>query len=458
MIMSKTVCIQGLGFVGAAMAAAISEASIENDLMYLIIGIDLDTNEGNRRIEKLNEGLFPFETNDGSLISVLKNANLAGILKATNDKSVIEEADIVISSVNLDLIHVDGVASVNFQGYEKTITDVATRIRPDALFLIESTIPPGTISRIVKPLFEDQFKKRGISSSPLIAHSYERVMPGPNYLNSIRNFWRVYSGVDEAASLAAEYFLSSIINVREYPLRRLQSTEQSEIAKVLENSYRSVNIAFINEWRTFSEELGIDLFEIIKVIKDRPTHNNIMSPGFGVGGYCLTKDPLFAKIAAKEIYDLDVKFPFSELSVMVNKTMPISIVNKIIQRNSSNKGFKLLILGISYKEGVGDTRYSPAEIAYKELIQYTERIDLQDDYVVFWEEIQLPVDTRINDLNTYDVLLFTLRNASYQSLNFTGLNNTIEVYDANNVLSDEQLLFLKQNGNFVYKTGRGEIK
>lgn len=127
-------------------------------------------------------------------------------------------------------------------------------------------------------------------------------MPGSHYLDSIVNYWRVYSGVTKESADRCMHFLQSVINTEEYPLTQLSSTTASETAKVLENSYRALNIAFMEEWGRFAEEIGINMFEIVEAIRKRPTHANIMKPGFGVGGYCLTKDPLFVKIGAEKFF------------------------------------------------------------------------------------------------------------------------------------------------------------
>ena len=134
-------------------------------------------------------------------------------------------------------------------------------------------------------------------------------MPGPDYVDSIENFYRVFSGLDKKSELKVEEFLRTIIRTDEYPLTKLENTNATEIAKVLENSYRAKNIAFMVEWSRFAEEAGVNLYEVIDAIKMRPTHSNMMYPGIGVGGYCLTKDPLLASWSKMEIFgskkDLD---------------------------------------------------------------------------------------------------------------------------------------------------------
>ena len=157
-------------------------------------------------------------------------------------------------------------------------------------------------------------------------------MPGPQYLDSIVNYWRVYAGHTPEAADACECFLSAVVNVDEYPLTRLGSTTASETSKVLEHSYRALTIAFMEEWGRFAEAAGFDLFEAIDAIRMRPTHTNMGQPGFGVGGYCLTKDPPFAEFGARELLGFQqLEFPFSERALEVNDVMPLVTLDKVEQ-------------------------------------------------------------------------------------------------------------------------------
>ena len=177
----------------------------------------------------------------------------------------------------------------------------------------------------------DSFKKRGLNPDDImLAHSYERVAPGPDYLNSVVNYWRVYAGINDRASNACQAFLEKIVDTQQFPLRRLSSTTASETAKIMENTYRAANIALIDEWGIFAENVGIDIFEIIEAIRDRPTHSNMRQPGFGVGGYCLTKDPYFGQIANDVFFKSEkIKFPFANMAMQINQKMPIRNLDRI---------------------------------------------------------------------------------------------------------------------------------
>ena len=136
----------------------------------------------------------------------------------------------------------------------------------------------------------ERITQRGIASDPLLAHSYERVMPGRNYVASARDFWRVASGINVEARDRVVKFLSEGLNTKDYPLTVLDRPIESETAKIVENSYRAAILAFMDEWSLFAERNGVDLKKVIEAIKVRPTHSNILFPGPGIGGYCLPKD------------------------------------------------------------------------------------------------------------------------------------------------------------------------
>jgi UDP-N-acetyl-D-mannosaminuronate dehydrogenase len=176
----------------------------------------------------------------------------------------------------------------------------------------------------VRPILEECLAKRGLSTNKIkVGHSYERVMPGPKYIDSIQNFYRVFAGTDDKSTEAVETFLRTVIRTDEYPLTRLGNTNATEMAKVLENSFRAMNIAFMVEWSRFAEEAGVDIYEVVNAIRMRPTHKNIMLPGLGVGGYCLTKDPLLASWGRMNLFGSKDRLGQSEKGVSINDKMPL---------------------------------------------------------------------------------------------------------------------------------------
>jgi nucleotide sugar dehydrogenase len=224
-------------------------------------------------------------------------------------------------------------------------------------------------------------------------------------VDSIKNFYRVYSGINRESEQAVKEFLESVISTEEYPLTKLGNTNASEMSKVLENSYRAMNIAFIQEWTEFAENAGVDLYEVIRAIRMRPTHQNIMRPGVGVVGYCLTKDPLLASWASQEFFN-SVSLTQSEQAVIINDRMPLHTFKRIQNFfHGDLKGLKVLILGISYLQNVGDTRYTPVDLLYDSLKLNEVDVVLHDPFVEKWEEKNLDIHTETITETGFDAII-----------------------------------------------------
>jgi nucleotide sugar dehydrogenase len=349
---------------------------------------------------------------------------------------------------------------VDFAPFRAALRSVAEHMKPGSLVIVETTVPPGACARIVAPELAAGLRARGVREDAfLLAHSYERVMPGEDYLASITNFWRVYSGHTRDAADACERFLSQVINVRDYPLTRLASTTASETAKVLENSYRATNIAFIEEWGRFAEAVGIDLFEVITAIRMRPTHSNIRQPGFGVGGYCLTKDPLFPAIAARELFDRpDLAFPFSEMAVAVNARMPLVTVERLQTLcGGTVEGKRVLLLGIAYRQEVADTRYSPAQTFVLEMRRRGARVLVHDPLVTEWPELGMTVPPELPAAGSVDAVVFAVPHRAYRELDLAAWLGDARpiLLDANAVLTPAQRRAVAATGRVVHAIGAG---
>jgi nucleotide sugar dehydrogenase len=263
-------------------------------------------------------------------------------------------------------------------------------------------------------------------------------MPGPDYIDSIQNFYRVYSGVDVNSANSTEIFLKTIISTKKYPLTRLGNTNSSELSKVLENSYRAMNIAFATEWSRFAEESEVNLYEVIDAIRMRPTHSNLMYPGIGVGGYCLTKDPLLASWAKQEHFSSNEALSQSERGVEINDKMPFFafqfMKNVFNIENLNNK--KILFLGVSYRSNVGDTRFTPVERFYNFCKHEGAEISLHDPYVSYWEELNLKVNSD---------LLSSLNN----NIEILIISTSHDEYKNSNILIDE---IMKKDNMFILDT------
>jgi nucleotide sugar dehydrogenase len=454
------VCIQGLGFVGAAMAAAVARArDSHGSPFYNVMGIDLGTPEGLERIEGINQGRFPMPSVDSMLLNAVREGHEAGNLKASTDSAWYSRAKIVVVNLPLDISDIHGSPSIGMEPFRRAIQLLGEQMQRGSLVIVETTVPPGTCEKVVVPVLDDALRKRGLPPDSIhVAHSYERVMPGSDHLNSIVNFWRVYAGTTVAAAEMCEEFLSTIINTRDFPLTRLQGTTASEIGKVLENSYRAVTIAFMEEWGRFAESVNVDLFEVIDAIRLRPTHSNMRQPGFGVGGYCLTKDPLFAYLSAKQLFDMgSLDFPFCNLAIEVNRRMPLVSLDQVERLlGGSLKGKRILLLGISYRQDVGDTRSSPSEVFVAEAIKREAEVLAHDPLVQQWSETQARVVRGMPDPDV-DAVVFAVPHQEYRRWDlerWLGSRRPV-IFDANRVLTRSQLESLSRLGCRVGSIGRG---
>jgi nucleotide sugar dehydrogenase len=434
------ICIQGLGFVGAAMLANLSTIkNKKNKYIYNIKGIDTCSKEGKRRIDSINKGKFPFETSDKKLIDAISRAFISDRIFATDDIKEYSNADIIIIDINFDVDEfVNGIKQSSFMA---GIKQIANHMKPDAFILIETTVPPGTSEEIIIPEIKKILKKRKLNNEDfLFAHSYERVMPGVKYFDSIRNYWRVYAGMNKNSSEKCKNFLKKFIDTKNFPLTELSSIRASELAKIMENTYRAVTISLMDEWGKYSEKIGVDLYEVTDAIKKRPSHSNIRVPGLGVGGYCLTKDPIFGKISAEKIYNLtNFNFPVSSLALKVNSEMPNHAAEILFKKYSSSlKTKKILLLGVSYIAEVGDTRHSPSSTLFKRLINNVNKIDCHDPYVTYWDDLNIKILEELPKFSNYDIIVLAVAHKFYLNLDFPSLmpkNGKTLLFDTNGILS-----------------------
>jgi len=445
------------------MAIAIASArSADGSPVFNVIGVDLPSPKGLSAIAALNDGRFPSVTTDAKLISATRMAIENGNLVATDDPSAYALAEAIICDINLDLGADKNVPDVRFAAFEAGIRSVGRHMRPGALVIVETTVPPGTCAKIVAPALADEMARRGEAPDNfLLAHSFERVMPGADYFDSIVNFWRVFAGHSTAAAKACRAFLEKVVNTTDFPLTELQSTTASETTKVMENSYRAVNIAFVDEWARFAESVGVDLFEVVEAIRRRPTHSNIRQPGFGVGGYCLTKDPLFAKVAASRLFGRDdLQFPFCERAVAVNDAMPLVSLDRLEKMLGGLAGKRVALFGVSYRPDVGDTRYSPTEVFARTAAQRGALIVAHDPLVTHWEEMGIDLDANLPSASEIDAAVFAVQHTEYHKMDMVEWlgNSTPTILDSNDVLSPKQRSDLVAAGCCVEFIGRGESK
>lgn len=464
----KVVVVQGLGFVGAVMSIVCANALTEE---YAVIGIDLPSEHAYWKIRAINEERFPITASDPKIEVFYQKAVAKENLYATYDPYAYSKADTIIVDINLD-VHKSSNFNKDLEGYDvdltgfrKAMESIGKNCKEDVLVLVETTVPPGTCQKVVKPILENCLKERGLPKGYFkLGHSYERVMPGPNYIDSIQNFYRVYSGVNKASADATEKFLRTIISTEKYPLTRLGNTNATEMAKVLENSYRAMNIAFAVEWSRFAEEAGVNLYEVVKAIRMRPTHANLMLPGIGVGGYCLTKDPLLASWSRQELFETDAPLGQSERGVQINDKMPLYAFEFLKKEYpESLEGKKILLLGVSYRGDVGDTRYTPVEPFYQYLQKEGSKVLLCDPYVPYWEEQKIKVPGNFKSFfdDQLDIVVISAGHKQFKNnpelIDLIIRQDNLLLLDTIGILSEAEISVINQK-HTVRVVGRGDIK
>jgi nucleotide sugar dehydrogenase len=377
---------------------------------------------------------------------------------------------------------------------EVTMRTIGERIPASCLVLIETTVAPGTTEFVAWPILKKAFAERGLKSVPLLAHSFERVMPGINYVSSIRDFWRVCSGCNPEARKRVVKFLKEVLNTKDYPLTVMDRPIESETTKIVENSYRATILAYLNEWSIFAERNGVDLIKVINAIKMRPTHSNMIFPGPGIGGYCLPKDGGLGYWSYRHILgfeDGDNIFKITPLAIDINDTRALHVaeLTRDALRNMGRyiAGADVLICGASYRQDVGDTRYSGSEMVVRKLTEMGAEMRVHDPYVDHWYELEnqetYPApghswkrffrnqaglqNIRVrNDLaesiKDVEAVIFAVPHSPYLKLtpeeivNWTG--KPLAVIDCFGILSDKTIRRYFELGCEVKALGRGHIQ
>lgn len=397
----EIVVVMGVGFVGAVMAAIVADTvDKEGKSSKFVIGCQRPSQRSYWKIPMLNRGESPVKAEDPEVDKMISRCvKQKKTLTASFNSNVLEFADIVVVDVQCDFTKHDlgymRSGEADMAALEATLKTIGETIPPHCLTLIETTVAPGTTEFVAWPILKKAFAKRGIQSIPLLAHSFERVMPGRDYVSSIRDFWRVCSGCEIEARKKVEKFLHEVLNTKDFPLTVMDRPIESETTKIVENSYRATILAYLNEWSIFAERNGVDLIKVINAIKMRPTHSNMIFPGPGVGGYCLPKDGGLGYWAYRHILgfeDGDEIFKITPTAIDINDTRALHVaeLTRDALRNMARyiAGAEVVLCGASYRQDVGDTRYSGSEMVVRKLIEMGAEIRIHDPYVDHWYELE----------------------------------------------------------------------
>ena len=371
-----TVGVIGLGYVGLPLAVAFAEAGCD------VIGVDTDS----RRVEALQAGESHVEdVPDEALRSVSER------LHATTRYARLADADAVLICVPTPL---SPNREPDLGPLLTAARSLAEVLRADQLVVLESTTYPGTTRERVAPLLAESGLAAGRDFH--LAFSPERVDPGRTDF-TLRNTPKVIGGLTPACAERAEGLYALVCD----ELVRVSSPEAAELTKLLENIFRSVNIALVNELAMLTDRMGIDVWEVVDAAATKPYGFMRFEPGPGMGGHCLPVDPFYLTWRAREF---DVATEFIELAGKVNQQMPYHCVAKVQRAlNAAGlavKGARVAVLGVSYKPGVSDLRESPALKIIALLRELGAQVSYHDPHVPLLSELALrsmPLDEAVSD-------------------------------------------------------------
>jgi UDP-N-acetyl-D-glucosamine dehydrogenase len=356
---SAHVAIIGLGYVGLPLAVAFAKAGFHTT--------GIDVNQG--KVDAINAGRsYIPDVPDDDLSPHLQ----AGRLAASSDYDVLSDVDAVFICVPTPY---DAQRAPDLSYIEAASESIRPRLRPGQLIVLQSTTYPGTTEEIVQPILEQSGLKAGADFH--LAFSPERIDPG-NKQWSAYNTPKVVGGLTpECTQVAAE-----LLRQMGAPVHPVSSTHAAELTKLLENTFRAVNIALVNELALLTERMGIDFWEVIEAARTKPFGFMAFTPGPGVGGHCIPIDPYYLSWKARE-YDYYTEF--IELAGEVNQAMTHHVVNLTSQALSLQgkplNGARVLVLGVAFKRDIDDARNSPAERVIELLLSQGARVSYHDPYV-----------------------------------------------------------------------------
>src|SRR3989338_6120545 len=338
--MRKHVTIVGLGYVGLPVACLCAEKG------HHVNGLDTEK----EKVDLINQSTSPIE--DHYVTEKLKT--LKGKIHATTDASTcVPDSDTIIICVPTP---VDRNNAPDLRALMESVSAVSKFIRQGTLLIVESTIYPGTIEEVVLPILKKQ-KLDAYRNDVLVAHCPERIDPG-NRKWTIENLPRVIGGITKESAKKAAEFYRSIISAE---VVELSSVKAAEATKIMENTFRDVNIAFVNEMARSFDKAGIDVVEVIKGASTKPFAFMPHYPGAGVGGHCISVDPYYIIEKARR---LGFEHKFLILARQINNSMPhytIGLLEEQLAKSKKTfKNTKIGVLGLAYKANVDDTRESPA--------------------------------------------------------------------------------------------------
>ncbi len=446
--MVRKVVVIGMGYVGIPVAALF--ADIEG---FSVVGVQRRSRRSGWKIDWLNKGKNPIRGDEPGLSELIERVARKGKFKVVEEFSTCKDAEAILIDVQTPA---DADRAPKYESLKEVSEKIGKSMRPSTLIVIESTVSPGTTDHIVKPILE---KTSGLKAGQdfFLAFCPERVMVG-RLIKNIIELPRIVGGINEESTTRAIELYGHIIKGKMHPTDAMTA----EVTKLVENTYRDVNIAFSNEVAMICESLGLDVFKVRALVNTlpndptSPTSNpvrNMHYPGAGVGGHCLPKDPWLLK------YGLDTygKFKFLPKIIVssrkVNDSMPLHVADLVEdalnEHGKKLKGAKVTILGVSFIENSDDTRNTPSVFLYSELKRRGARPVLHDPIV---REFELPFTNDLDKaLRGADAVVLSTKHREYLKLNLNEVREKL----ATPVLVDGRNAFTLETASKAGLTYRG---
>lgn len=379
--MLGNVSVIGQGYVGLPLALASAKVG------FNVTGVD----SNNELVEKLNKGQSTIKDVPNS---TLQEVILSGNYSASNSYDSVANANIIIVCVPTPL-NFSNKPDLSY--LESAVVSLTTLIKENVLIIIESTVAPETTRKIVLPLIKNLIEPQNKTFH--LAFSPERIDPSNQKWN-IFNTPKLVAGLTELSCEMACTFYSSFVS----NIIKCNSLEIAETAKLLENSFRFINISFVNQVSMFCSKLGIDINEVISAASTKPYGFMPFYPSAGVGGHCIPVDPLYLSDKAREIGSA---LTFIDLAEDTNEAMPLYFVEKAANKLGDLRNKNILVVGVAYKPNVSDVRETPAKQLISQLRSRGANVFWHDELVVEWNG-----ETSVNIAEDYDLaILVTLHDS-----------------------------------------------
>jgi UDP-N-acetyl-D-glucosamine dehydrogenase len=370
--MNLKVVVIGQGYVGLPLSVAVAKYG------FNVVGIDTDLS----KVEQLNHGV---STNEDVASKDLEELIKSRSYRATSSYLEIEDADIIVICVPTPL---KKDRSPDLSMLERATKSFSIYLKQGSLIILESTVSPGTTRNFLLPLIE---KISGLAREDFyLGFSPERIDPS-NKIWRIHNTPKVVSGLTDKALIKIKDFYSKFID----SIIECSSLEVAELSKLLENTFRFINISFVNELNILCTKLGIDVNDVIKTAATKPYGYMPFYPSIGVGGHCIPVDPLYLSNKAREI---GAPTRFIDLADQINQETPGYFVGRAEEKIGGLKGKKVLVIGVSYKPNVADVRETPAEALILGLRNKGAEVFWHDDLVKEWNDEKSVALSNVYDL------------------------------------------------------------